>query len=280
MTFATRRRKVVSSLFVAFCAGSVLLALVPLAFVLFFVVSQGIQSLNVAFFTHMPVPVGEPAAAWPTRSSASLILVGLGALFAVPVGILSGIYMSEYAGHAVRVARAVRGRHAERRAVDRHRRFRLRHRRAAVQAVQRACRRTRARRHDDSDHRENDRGTAAPRARDDARRRAGAGRDAREGRVHRRRAVGGAGHHHRHRARASRALPARRRRCCSRRSTTGSSRQSSRGRSRRSPCRSTPTRVPRIRTGIDRPGRAHSSSSRSSSRVRFLPGSRPDGSRV
>jgi len=30
MTFATRRRKVVSSLFVAFCAGSVLLALVPL----------------------------------------------------------------------------------------------------------------------------------------------------------------------------------------------------------------------------------------------------------
>ena len=54
MTFATRRRKVVSSLFVAFCAASVLLALVPLAFVLFFVVSQGIQSLNVAFFTHMP----------------------------------------------------------------------------------------------------------------------------------------------------------------------------------------------------------------------------------
>ena len=58
MTRGTRRRKVVSSLFVAFCAVSVLLALVPLAFVLFFVVSQGIQSLNVAFFTHMPVPVG------------------------------------------------------------------------------------------------------------------------------------------------------------------------------------------------------------------------------
>ena len=33
---------------------SVLLALVPLAFILFFVVCQGIQALNLDFFTHMP----------------------------------------------------------------------------------------------------------------------------------------------------------------------------------------------------------------------------------
>jgi len=98
MTFATRRRKVVSSLFVAFCAGSVLLALVPLAFLLFFVVSQGIQSLNVAFFTHMPVPVGELGGGMANSIVGTLILVGLGALFAVPIGILSGVYMSEYAG--------------------------------------------------------------------------------------------------------------------------------------------------------------------------------------
>jgi len=98
MTFATRRRKVVSSLFVAFCAGSVLLALVPLAFLLFFVVSQGVQSLNVAFFTHMPVPVGELGGGMANSIVGTLILVGLGALFAVPIGILSGVYMSEYAG--------------------------------------------------------------------------------------------------------------------------------------------------------------------------------------
>ena len=98
MTFATRRRKVVSSLFVAFCAGSVLLALVPLAFVLFFVVSQGIQSLNLAFFTHMPVPTGETGGGMANAIVGSLIVVGLGALFAIPIGILSGIYMSEYAG--------------------------------------------------------------------------------------------------------------------------------------------------------------------------------------
>jgi phosphate transport system permease protein len=98
MTVGTWRRKFVSSLFVAFCAGSVLLALVPLAFVLFFVVSQGIQSLNLAFFTHMPAPTGEAGGGMANAIVGSLIIVGLGALFAVPVGILSGVYMSEYAG--------------------------------------------------------------------------------------------------------------------------------------------------------------------------------------
>ena len=98
MTRGTRRRKLISSVFVAFCAASVLLALVPLAFVLFFVVSQGVQSLNVAFFTHMPTPVGEPGGGMANSIVGSFILVGLGAIFAIPIGILSGIYMSEYAG--------------------------------------------------------------------------------------------------------------------------------------------------------------------------------------
>jgi phosphate transport system permease protein len=98
VTRGVRRRKITSSVFVAFCALSVLLALVPLAFVLFFVVSQGIQSLNVAFFTHMPAPVGEPGGGMANAIVGTLILVGLGALFAIPVGILSGVYMSEYAG--------------------------------------------------------------------------------------------------------------------------------------------------------------------------------------
>ncbi|HET9834056.1 MAG TPA: phosphate ABC transporter permease PstA [Vicinamibacterales bacterium] len=98
MTRGVRRRKITSSIFVAFCALSVLLALVPLAFVLFFVVSQGIQSLNVAFFTHMPAPVGEPGGGMANAIIGTLILVALGALFAVPIGILSGVYMSEYAG--------------------------------------------------------------------------------------------------------------------------------------------------------------------------------------
>ena len=102
----TARRKALSSLFVGFCALSVLLALVPLAFLLFYVVSQGISALNLDFFTHMPKPVGEPGGGMANSIVGTLILVGLGSLMAIPVGVLSGIYMSEYAG--TRIASGIR----------------------------------------------------------------------------------------------------------------------------------------------------------------------------
>jgi phosphate transport system permease protein len=99
-------RKTVSQIFVAFCGLSVLVALVPLAFVLFFVVTRGVQSLNVAFFTEMPRPVGEAGGGLANSIVGTLILAGLGSMFAVPVGILSGVYTSEYAG--TRLASAIR----------------------------------------------------------------------------------------------------------------------------------------------------------------------------
>jgi phosphate transport system permease protein len=95
---STRFRKALSSLFVVFCAGSVLVALVPLAFILFFVVSKGIQAINVDFFRHMPVPVGEAGGGMANAIVGTLIVTGLAALMAIPVGVISGIYMSEYAG--------------------------------------------------------------------------------------------------------------------------------------------------------------------------------------
>ncbi len=102
----TSRRKALSAAFVGFCALSVLLALIPLALVLFYVVSQGIQAINVDFFTQMPKPVGEPGGGMANAIVGTLILAGLGSLLAVPIGVLSGIYMSEYAG--TRIASIVR----------------------------------------------------------------------------------------------------------------------------------------------------------------------------
>jgi phosphate transport system permease protein len=87
-----------SAVFVAFCALSVVIALVPLAFVLFFVVSQGVQALNVDFFTQMPRPVGEVGGGMANAIVGTLIVAGLGSLMAIPIGILSGVYMAEYAG--------------------------------------------------------------------------------------------------------------------------------------------------------------------------------------
>ena len=67
-------RKLLSAVFVAFCALSVLLALVPLALILFFVISQGVQALNLEFFTHMPQPVGEPGGGMANAVVGTLIL--------------------------------------------------------------------------------------------------------------------------------------------------------------------------------------------------------------
>lgn len=92
------RRKLVSSLFVGFCAAAVLLALIPLAMILFFVVSKGVAALNLDFFRHMPAPVGETGGGMANAIVGTLMLTGLGSLMAIPIGVLSGVYMSEYAG--------------------------------------------------------------------------------------------------------------------------------------------------------------------------------------
>ena len=100
------RRKLVSNLFVGFCAAAVLLALIPLAMILFFVVSQGVQALDLGFFTHMPTPVGEAGGGMANSIVGTLILTALGSVMAIPIGVLSGVYMSEYAG--TRLASAIR----------------------------------------------------------------------------------------------------------------------------------------------------------------------------
>jgi phosphate transport system permease protein len=89
-------RKAISLVMTALCGAAVLFALVPLGLILFFAVSQGVQALNVEFFTHMPVPVGEPGGGMANAIVGTLLLTAIGALFAVPIGVVSGIYVAEY----------------------------------------------------------------------------------------------------------------------------------------------------------------------------------------
>ena len=98
MTMRNRFRRALSHVIVGLCALAVLVALVPLAFVLFYVVTQGVTSLSLSFFTEMPKPVGETGGGMANAIVGSMIVVAIGALFAIPIGIISGIYASEYAG--------------------------------------------------------------------------------------------------------------------------------------------------------------------------------------
>jgi phosphate transport system permease protein len=101
-----RWRRFMSHFVVVLCGGAVLLTLVPLVLVLFYVLKQGITSVNWAFFTQMPRPAGEPGGGMANGIVGSLIVTGLGALFAIPIGVTAGVYASEYRG--TRLAAAVR----------------------------------------------------------------------------------------------------------------------------------------------------------------------------
>jgi phosphate transport system permease protein len=98
MTPNARRRKIISRVFEVLCAGAVLVALVPLGLILFYVVKEGFGALNWAFFTQMPKPVGETGGGMANAIVGTLILVGLAALFAVPIGCICGIHLAEYPG--------------------------------------------------------------------------------------------------------------------------------------------------------------------------------------
>lgn len=91
-----RRRKIISKIAEAFCALAVVLALIPLALILFYVVSRGASALTFSFFTHTPKPVGEPGGGMANAIVGTLILIGLAALFAVPIGLVCGVHLAEY----------------------------------------------------------------------------------------------------------------------------------------------------------------------------------------
>jgi len=102
----TQWRKAKSYALVALCGASVVVALIPLGLILFFCVAQGVRSLNLNFFTHMPVPVGEEGGGMANSIIGTLIVTGLGSVFAIPIGVISGMYAAEYTG--TRLASAVR----------------------------------------------------------------------------------------------------------------------------------------------------------------------------
>ncbi|HYR79459.1 MAG TPA: hypothetical protein VEO55_05600, partial [Candidatus Dormibacteraeota bacterium] len=54
-----RYRKFKSNFIMAVTVGATILTLIPLFMVLGYLLTKGVASLNWAFFTHMPAPVGE-----------------------------------------------------------------------------------------------------------------------------------------------------------------------------------------------------------------------------
>ena len=72
------------------------LAMLPLIFITAFVVGKGIAALNIDFFTKEPVAPGQPGGGIVQSFIGTGLIVGMATLFSVPLGLLAGIYLSEY----------------------------------------------------------------------------------------------------------------------------------------------------------------------------------------
>jgi phosphate transport system permease protein len=92
------RRRAVSAVFSAACAASVLLALLPLALILVYLLQKGIGALEWGFLFHNPKPVGESGGGFANAIVGTLVLLGLASVFAIPVGVIAGLYVAEYRG--------------------------------------------------------------------------------------------------------------------------------------------------------------------------------------
>ena len=79
------RRRIVSNIVVWLCGLAVVLALIPLALVFFYVVKQGFASLNWAFFTRMPKPVGEAGGGMANAILGTFFLIVIASSLAIPV---------------------------------------------------------------------------------------------------------------------------------------------------------------------------------------------------
>ncbi len=89
-------RKIKDHAATVIAGGTAVLVIVPLLAIFAYLVMKGIGSLNWAFFTQTPKPVGEPGGGMGNAIVGSAIILGIGSIIGVPLGIGAGIYLAEY----------------------------------------------------------------------------------------------------------------------------------------------------------------------------------------
>jgi phosphate transport system permease protein len=96
-----RLRRVRGNLMVGLMGLAVLVALLPLIFIMLNLVVKGAGSLSLEFFTRMPAPAGESGGGVLHAIVGTLIIVGLASAIGIPLGMGAGIYCAEYPGSKI-----------------------------------------------------------------------------------------------------------------------------------------------------------------------------------
>jgi phosphate transport system permease protein len=89
-------RRVFSNFMVGLMIGSVVVALIPLFFILLNLVLKGAGSLSWDFFSKTPAPAGESGGGVVHALLGTLLIVGTAGLIGLPIGVGAGIYCAEF----------------------------------------------------------------------------------------------------------------------------------------------------------------------------------------
>jgi phosphate transport system permease protein len=89
-------RRWISNLMVVLMVGAVVVALIPLFFILLNLILKGAGSLSLDFFTKTPAPAGETGGGVIHALVGTLLIVGVASLIGLPIGIGAGVYCAEY----------------------------------------------------------------------------------------------------------------------------------------------------------------------------------------
>lgn len=90
------RRNAANHAVTAIAVVSTAVVLLPLVAILGYLIYKGASSLNLAFFTHVPAPVGEPGGGMANSIIGSGVILALASTMGIPIGIAAGVYLAEY----------------------------------------------------------------------------------------------------------------------------------------------------------------------------------------
>jgi phosphate transport system permease protein len=90
------RRRIVDHAMTGVASLTVILVLMPLIAIFGYLVYRGIGSINWAFLTQTPKPVGEPGGGMANAIVGSGFILTIASVVGVPVGIGAGIYLAEF----------------------------------------------------------------------------------------------------------------------------------------------------------------------------------------
>ncbi|MCK9426523.1 MAG: phosphate ABC transporter permease PstA [Ignavibacteriaceae bacterium] len=90
------KRKIISAVMMSLSLVATLIAVIPLVLIFYYTISKGITYLNIDFFVAMPKPVGESGGGMANAIVGTLMLIGIGGAIGIPVGVMSGTYLSEF----------------------------------------------------------------------------------------------------------------------------------------------------------------------------------------